>query len=275
MGLDVYLYKHENLEEQLKLEEAFQEEFDAWFKETFGKVTDWGPVFDDPRYKAKKEELAAKYECTPDGECTKYEKYEVELPSKTNPEHNWSIGYWRSSYNDAGTNNVLRSMGLPTLYDIVKPEDHAYYVQPDWEATKARATEVLGKYTQMMEQLGDVHVEAIDMRDVEAPSSKAEALEVYKKHLEEQSVFDSYMDSTGHYCIQDPMHVRAFIYGRKPDIFDPTKYVPTLYLVVADKSGEASKYYAECLAILIETCEYVLSVEDEGERKKYYLHWSA
>lgn len=61
------------------------------------------------------------------------------------PNHLFKIGYFRSSANELGINNVLEERGLENLYDILNPF-YEYFFQPNWEQAKIKCTNLIKKY---------------------------------------------------------------------------------------------------------------------------------
>jgi hypothetical protein len=70
----------------------------------------------------------------------------INIDSTTQPDHLFKIGYFRSSYNNAGINAyVNRLLCKPGLYHIF-PEgnDDSGFFRPDWAGARARALEMAG-----------------------------------------------------------------------------------------------------------------------------------
>lgn len=66
----------------------------------------------------------------------------INYPSVLHPEGLFQVGYFRSSYNPNGINNVLRSLDLPTLYDIFDVDDNEYYRAVDWKSAHDIALQI-------------------------------------------------------------------------------------------------------------------------------------
>lgn len=80
-------------------------------------------------------------------------------PSKRHPENYFKIGYFRSSYNEGGINNVLDLLDLPDLYDIFEVEDsHEYYQKIDWGRAKELVTRLLDTFRPLAQKYFVVNI---------------------------------------------------------------------------------------------------------------------
>ena len=73
---------------------------------------------------------------------------EIEIDDPEYPDHLFKIGYFRSSYNPSGLNNVLGKLGVDDLYGIFDCPGEGKIV-PDWEESKATAVATLTKLHEM------------------------------------------------------------------------------------------------------------------------------
>lgn len=150
MGLDVYLYRHEDLEREKAIEAEFEERAEKWDAENLPELyADW-TAEDKDRREEFRIVLAEELNTSTWGSPLNMSEG-IEIPSKTDPGHLFKIGYWRSSYNSGGINNILRKMGLMDLYGIVpEAQGDAYHIQPDWAGVRDRALETLEGYEAMV-----------------------------------------------------------------------------------------------------------------------------
>jgi len=121
VGLDIYLKKCPDLAAAKEAERAYEAETAALWKAVGGydKATEAQLA----EIRAKSEEIAKKHGCT--GEYDQHASITefCSSDSTIDPEHLFKIGYFRSSYNGSGIENVLSTRGLPTLHDIFEPTD--------------------------------------------------------------------------------------------------------------------------------------------------------
>ena len=255
MGLDVYLRRYEDFEGTTSRSQIAEEEAEAVWNEYPSYETMTGSQKEEARERG--EAVYAKYGFGNWGEISESEAQSVELPSRTNPDHLFKIGYWRSSYNDGGINSVLaRQIGM-TLYDICEVENnHDYEFQLDWEAVIENCQEAIAK----LEALPNYDV--ITFRNfLNKTHSAEEALSIFRKEATKKSFFGSgYSNGHGDFFHESPLTVLAVMPGERGDV----------HLITQTEEGTA--FYVEALKIIIETCEYVLSQPD---REKYYVTWSS
>jgi hypothetical protein len=154
MGLDVYLYhKLPDFDEWDVKENQYHEFTDIVWDEEVAKVFP-GKKANDVKYDAIPEEvkdavharnevLAKELGLEEGGNVPKgHKEIEIEKKSRRHPKHYFKIGYFRSSYNDSGTNHVLSAITGKDLYWIfTPPEEDSYRFTPDWQAVLARAIE--------------------------------------------------------------------------------------------------------------------------------------
>lgn len=200
MGLDVYLYRIPDKQ----LYERVSELTDG--DDLYDQADKIYPGDDDVAKKQRRDWIEAKraayaeetghiqkhpehdwWEATPDI------KRGIEQPSATDPKHLLKLGYFRSSYNGAGLNSVLRDRDLPTLDDIFCPPSDEYYFRPNWEGCRSRAQEVLMNFQIHAAATGgrcaaSYQPNAIGGVPPEAPKSIEDALRIY--HEERRRSFD-------------------------------------------------------------------------------------
>lgn len=265
MGLDIYLSYYRDYNQSKANEKKFDElSDDIWaeVKEQEGEELcekTKNRVCDYLNKEAEKLGLG-EY-----GEDITY-KDRIEQDSKLYPKHGFKIGYFRSSYNGSGINNLLRDLGIPDLYDIFSHDDDEYEFVPNW----ANALNVVQEAIEMLQEDEGYRIETISA-NMFSPDDVAKnplaAMELFKKQLNQKHSkdFSSYSNKDGHfYMDKKGLKVHALMPGK--DHFDR----PCTYVVFQPK--DANKYYIQALEIVKETIEYVLAQENP---QGYYLSWSA
>lgn len=271
MGLDVYLYKLTASRAEYDRVRALNRELDelcnaAWeFAGRNGRryeqMTEAEKDECSARSKAIKQDFAAKHG-VPLGDWGLEEPEEkIELPSKTDPEHYFKIGYFRSSYNAGGIDHILGDRIGVTLSSIMgAPEDGSNFT-PDWQAARARAVHALDQFLAYLKDKGGYRVVSLSSVGVSgAPTNEQEALERFHQEREKKHGCENYSNINGEFALGEPMQVVA--------IMPAKSRWHTAYAIV--KSDEM-EWYVKALRIVIETCDYVLSQPDPTI---YFLHWS-
>jgi len=262
MGLDVYLYKFENFEKTMELEEEFSSESTEMRKKnTNGKS--YSKLTEDEKNilsKNSKELRDAIF-------CGAPLMESIEIDSSLYPEHLFKIGYFRSSYNSGGINSVLRRTIGKDLYDIFQPDlQDEYYIRPDWNKALTIATQIKEEFEQHVHRCPfDVISESFRYVSKEINSDK-EALEVFMKEYEDtkKRVFDNYSNSNGTFYLgENFLKVRGVITAKN-------KLGDCCYIIYEKPSEEY--WIKEALEIVIETINYVLSQPDKYQ---YRLGWSS
>lgn len=208
------------------------------------------------------------YKCknfNPDAEDQDEEK--IEMPSKNYPDHIFQIGYFRSSYNESGINNLLKNLGLGTLYDLFDADDQ-YRFKPDWNAAKKKVSSAIAALKEKPNlRCFDVSWnEFMNPKDCKV-TNEAEALEIYSVEASEEHSFDAYSNRNGIFYHKDPLEVLGLINGVKKTILSEIS-LPCVFVVT---KGDNS-WILEALSIVEETIDYVLSQEDKDD---FILHWSS
>jgi len=255
MGLDVGLIRYENYADAMRRQEEAQEEVDF--------IWDSYPSYESMS-ESQKDEAQQRAEAIYEefglgtwGMVSESEARRIEIPSKTNPEHIFRIGYWRSSYNPSGINSVLRRNIGTDLYEICGVEDHnSYHLQLDWNRVIERCVAAIEE----LSANSDYDVVTVNSYFYTEKVSDQEALAVFKQQVLVNSQFDSYSNSKG-YFFKKPLQVVA--------VFTGTRHNET-HLVV--QNSDNYEFYIQALRIMIETAEYVLAQPDQD---KYYVTWSA
>lgn len=244
MGLDVYLYKCNNVaqaEADIAAYNAFDEEHAIDFNTATQEEKD--------AYFDLMEEFAKTVNCSKYGESLLHEM--IEINSSLYPDHLFKVGYFRSSYNDGGINAILDSNGVMDLYGIFDVQDERT-IYPNWEESLKRAEKALEDF-----KAAGSYTVSREFSNGSGIKTREEAMSVFKKKLSEKtdSNFRSFSCSDGLFVL-DGFKVYAII-GSNPSF------------IVHDLEKD---WYVQALEIVIETIKYVLSQPD---RDSYYFHWSA
>jgi len=252
MGLDVHLYKCADKAEAARIEALYETECDALYK------ADANTAYEKARAVAKGLGLDD-WGCHP-------ARLGVREPSAQYPSHLFDMGYFRSSYNPRGINQVLRRVGVPDLYDIFGAGDK-YELTPDWGASKVRAEqaiEALKAY--MASDIGHFNVITVAARPMLGPASPRtpyDALQAFAEERKRAPAFpDGYSSGRGEFWPKG-----TTIYAAIPG--QTVLGEPALHLVCEDNGLD---WYLQALEIVLETIDYVLAQPDTDD---YYLMWSA
>lgn len=262
MGLDVYLKKCPDLAAAKAAEQAYEAEVEALWQAAGGYEKATEVQRDEIR--ARSEEIAKKHGCT-----GRYERHASiiefdEQNSTIDPKHLFKVGYFRSSYNGSGIENVLRKRGLPTLHDIFEPNEE-YEFKPDWDAALARCNDAIDKYEAYLAgPLGKYNVMFVD--GFEEVRDEARALEIFGEHLARQrpDSFRSYGCREGEFFL-DGIKAVGFMPGRN------VINISGMYVVYEKETDGKPDWHLTALRIVRETIEYVIAQPD---RQHFYLVWS-
>ena len=262
MGLDIYLKRYDNFEDTRRREE----EHNKFSEKLWEDAGDYDSLSEEKKEEIRKkdEEFAKslnldKWGSDEDG----VEGIEIDHPDY--PDHYFKIGYFRSSYNGAGIERILRNLGLPTLADIFDVDREEYFIHPDWKKALERTQEVID----LLKKEGGYRVHSVSPNIFSPPEVKSEneALEVFRKQLQRESEREgekhNYSNKEGEFFLAEPLKVLAMISGETKILAK----MPCVY-VVTESDNE---WYIQALEIVKSTCEYVLQKENIDQ---YYLHWS-
>lgn len=281
MGLDVYLYHCNDRAAAKALEERYERETEGFWKLHCDPNGDWKNLSkeeQDRRYETYKDEcakVAAALGLKKDGEHPGVSKFEE--PSAKHADHYFKVGYFRSSYNDGGINNVLRRYGLPDLYYIMGAGDD-YEFTPDWTASRARAEEVLNKLRALPH--ADLDIMTVAANPFSSPGSLPQSVEDARVRLLEtvgrqrgdSSFGGSFSNGHGDFFLEDGgLEVVALIPGFEESFTKALFGQAQSCIYVAYRKKDGNEWYEKALEIVIETCDFVLSKPDP---ENYYLHWS-
>lgn len=270
MGLDIYLYRYNDLDKTLQKEKAYEKASE----ENWQKYGEYDSLTDDHKETIRKgnKKIALEMGLNEDGsDSSNYEK--MERNSSLYPEHYFKMGYFQSSYNESGMERILKNLGVPTLHDIFQPADE-YYVKPNWEDSLERAKNALELLrSKPAYRCFDVTYNEFSGHPAGHPiKNESDAMVVFLKELEKnaQKPADSesynYSNKEGEFFFAENLKVVALIPGVHKRLF-VDEYLPCVN-VVYESSNE---WYIQALEIVIETIEFVLSQENKNQ---YYLRWS-
>ena len=264
MGLDVYLHRYgEDIDSLLAKREEYKKKCgELW--ESYGSY-DTMSSQDKDAVNNQCQELAVVMGLPVDeyGDVD-MPSDRVEMDSRQYPDHMYKIGYFRSSYNEGGINHVLDAAIGESLYSIFpeSEENPSYILKVDWTAAKARIQDVRKRFGEYLSTM-PYRVTACARHNEDGATSDAQAMEIFKQHLaKKKSDFPSYSSKEGDFYLQDPLPVVAAIPGR--DVIG----AKCVYLVYRDAGMQ---WYADALAIVEETIDYVLQ-QDNPEQ--YRFIWS-
>lgn len=260
MGLDVYLYRYENFEDTMSREAKF----DKFSEDMWNEAGDWNLLTNERKNEIKEiiSNYARKYKLNEDGEDT-INKQEIELDSKLYPDMYFKIGYFRSSYNPGGINNVLRNYNLPDLYVIFENHSEEYIQKPNWHVALDNINDVIDKFSKVKPyRVTEVSQLFLDGQ----VKSERDAYNVFITELDKSKEYErsfNYSNKFGDFYLEEPIEVVALIPGTKSTFTErPCTYVVT-------KTDNTN--YMKSLEIVRETINYVLAQKDIN---KYYLKWS-
>ncbi len=260
MGLDIYLYRYDDYKKTKELENKH----DVFYNELWEKAGEYDTMSteqkDDIRQKVK--DYSISLGLNEDGsDKDNYDCIEENHPDF--PDHYFKIGYFKSSYNDAGIERILKNLSLPTLSDVFQHNsDDEYGFQPNWE-------DALIRVTNLIELLKDakpyrIHDVSGNIFRKSEIKSEEDAMKIFlsesSKNWESNN---NYSNINGEFSFHEPMKVLAMIPGTRK-IF---KEQECIYVVTESDNT----WYINALEIVKETCNFVLSKEN---KEQYYLRWS-
>lgn len=261
MGLDVYLYKYENYEQSVARENEYEEKSNEMWAAGGGYNSMTETAREETRTKLNGIASALGLSDYGSDETT---RQKIEMDSKTDPEHYFKIGYFRSSYNEGGINRILSNLKVPDLYEIFNnPEEYCF--QPDWAAALTRCDEAIAQLSERGNyRCFKVYANPFGS-SFAVPTSEQQAMDIFNKELEREHGSGGYENGAGHFYPKEPIEAFAIIPGQ----FDFLGRIHNCVYLIAKGENE---WYLNALKIVKETIEYVLAQPD---KEKYYLHWSS
>lgn len=197
----------------------------------------------------------------------------IEMDSKQYPEHYFKIGYFRSSYNDGGINNILEKTINTRLDDIFDVDNHSYVIKPDWNKARDKTIEAIDKYLKHLKESNGFRT--IRVREPFAPAkSEQDAYNMFidqqKRWTDKDYQFGSYGNGIGCFIPKGISVYGVFItpskYGLRQN---PSK--DTILVVKDNNFVPEEDWYYTALLIVLETIDWVLAQPDKDN---YALHWS-
>lgn len=260
MGLDVYLNRVDNYGLMLKVEQRAEQEL----QKIYDEYPDYSDMTQDEKEEAREKTRDLYARMGLDEDWGEYlGKESIRIPSEKYPDHLFDVGYFRSSYNQSGFNNICRMLGVPDLYEVFDPGD-TYTPIPEWDKSLGVARKGLKMLQEINSDVSYRVISAASYKTVKAsPSTEREALNVFKKNLEEKTRWTSYRSSDGLFFL-DGVKVVAAIEG-STILGDACQY-----LIEETPPGKWDSY-VQAYEVVIETIEYVL---DQDDGYTYYFAWS-
>jgi hypothetical protein len=196
-------------------------------------------------------------------------KKEVNINSEKHPKHIFKIGYFRSSYNEAGFNTVLRNREIEDLYWIFNNNGRKYDFKPNWTQALKRVQEVIVKWKAFMKS-DEAKYSVTECMCSKEVKSKEEALKIFFEEKKTHSKwtgggFGNFSSGNGSFFLANPLKVCGVVSG-KNCINSPTTYV------IHQVPPSNWKWYLDALEVVDETIKYVLS---QKNKDSYKLHWSS
>lgn len=291
MGLDVYLYKYEDFDAVQKRQADVREK-ETQIYEEIAKQRGLASAYDLSDKDKENAYAMWKVWCKGQPDLDEYGDVQadvdsVEQDSKIHPNKLFRLGYFRSSYNGAGINRVLRdTLGVESdLYWIFESGfsgNDDYHVRPDWNEALDRANDVLDRFNEFVKVGGQFFTMTADFNPFqeEFPGDEKAALDIFlqewerSKDRDPDDDFAKYSNGHGTFAPTKPYEVVGVIPGKKTGwagklLTGKDTEEHCVYLVCKNDHGYQS--YVESLEIVIETIEHVLAQPDP---EKYVLHWS-
>lgn len=276
MGLDVTLYKwNEDRGAVLDLEDSTEEKCGAVWE---AAGTKYAQMTDEEKDEIRAKTDAIREQAGLDKWGEKPDtRTAIERDSKLHPEHMFKVGYFRSSYNSGGINQVLEARVGRSLYDVFDPKEDEYHVAPDWPECLNRAWQLRADFREALASGGNVRATRIGF-DTMLTSisnlnalSEGEAVDIYlrqrRKYKPRSDVdFSQYANRDGHFFMNEPLPVLALLPGCESVLGKR----PVVYAVY--DASEEMPWYLEALDVVVETCEHVLNQSDPTQ---FTLSWSA
>jgi hypothetical protein len=264
MGLDVYLYRYENYADTTQREQTYERESEAVWSRVSGGLK-YEQLTETQKEQARSAAATVAVALGLDN-CGSDEsgKTKIEIDSAKYPQHYFKVGYFRSSYNDAGIDRVLEAR-IGTDLAAICGYTSEYAFQPDWLSMRSLAERALAdlKTANQKRPFRAVSVSPNPFGGSTFAKSEAAALDVFDKVRARQHSDGAFGCQDGDFWLGDPLKVRGAIAG-------DGSFGPCMYLVYED-SADNLAWYEQALEIVIETADYVLA---QADPQKFWLHWS-
>lgn len=255
MGLDVYLYRFDDLAKTKAKEKRYAFLADQVLQQELARLSrDANDLSRDERNEIHRKTLAAAKDEDLMDVVDERDRTHIELDSALYPEHLFKIGYFRSNPSPGGLNNILRDrIGKSLYYVFFGNEDHRpeYEERPDWAASLARCAEITKEIKRYADKYGNFGVVRMPLSGSISRLEK-DALDEFNNIRMSSQQTASYLDK--------PLSVHSVIPGDK-----------CVFLIYERQT--TLDWYFQALSVVTETCEWVLS-RPTDEREKLYLIWS-
>jgi len=262
MGLDVYLYRYDDY----AATKALEDEYERRSEEIWKAVPENASKDQSSAASAKASAIATELGL---GEFGRDDarKHCIEENSKLYPDHLFKVGYFRSSYNNAGINSVLRNLIGWDLSKIFGDIDDEYEIRPDWKMVKVNARTAINDLAAKIAEIGSVRVLESSANIFGSPDTlpktSAEALAIFQKEVGgNKDRSGCYGNRDGEFYFDAPLKVIAVIPGVSKIL---STRLCTYLIYEADLS-----WYSHALEIVEETADWVLAQPDQD---KYLVHW--
>lgn len=194
--------------------------------------------------------------------------HDVKCP--LHPDHLFTMGYFRSSYNSGGINHILSDLGTGGLHYIFQPKGDEYEFLPNWGEVTARAKDVLATVERFVKEDKAIGLEFVawpgHAKD-KAPKDAAAARELFLAELKRESPgIESYSNGLGGFFIKESAKVRAWMPGTD-DWLGVQR--PGVWMVLE----QDMTWYIQALEILIEAASHY-ALETIPGKKEFYVTWS-
>jgi len=193
-----------------------------------------------------------------------YPTSSIEMNANADPEHLFKVGYFRSSYNASGINNIMRTRIGKSLYDVF-PESEDYNFVPNWARALINIREIRKEFEDSIAATGQYQVATVSTYFVdENIKSPQDALNAFMEEINKKPPFKDdgwYMNRVGEFFnLKARAVMNGYSLGR-----------PCTYLIY-ETTSEDWDWYVKALKIVEETILWVLEQDDPN---KYGLSWSA
>ena len=257
MGLDVYLRRSDDWEGELTLQQDNERKREIIWDE-YGPYENMTQENKDEAHK-RVQEIDAEEVIHID---------DIRQDSQLYPEHMYKVGYFRSSYNSSGVNQVMQRLGIFTLYDIFPhDEDVGYEFMPDWNFALDRVNVTIDDLKAKMQEEDVFDVMDINhnmfITESELPHTEQAAIRAFEKVRNQGHSFEMFSTREGSFMLDG-----LTIFGAIPGI--GTFNRPTVYLVYKKESSDLD-WYLQAFEIVREAIQFVLG-QDKPET--YWLAWS-
>lgn len=200
MGLDVYLYKYDDMDAVKQRREVYDTATTkAW---TFGN-REYSALSQEEKDTARKAQKAAALEIGLSEGGNDPQEHKVEIDSRLYSDHMFKVGYFRSSYNEGGFNRVMPPICGTSLNDLFPSNEYEF--RPDWADSRRRAIAALERAREWLAINGAYQVATFSNNmftlPAELPASIEAALAIFteeaKRHKDAPSDFESYSRNGG------------------------------------------------------------------------------